>query len=264
MKLTVENFNYSNVKNEIKEFSHVDKVKFAVYCAELVLDIYEKYNASNAPRLTIKAAKNWINSPTEVNEKACKSAAYAVYTAYADAAAYAEAAAYAAYAAADAADAAAAYAEAAAYADYADAAAYAEAAAYAADAAACAAADAAACAATDAAACAAADAAACAATDDAADAADAAACAATDACAAYAACAAKNGVKGKIVAWLNSFKTELQTETPEEKECLDQIEQVQSESIDYTKQIDHAVNVLGISRNTVEFMYNNFKVKGEL
>jgi len=71
--MTVENFNYSNVEECISDFSHVDKVRFGVYCAELVIDIYEKYNLSKAPRLAIEAAKKWIESTTEENKKACKS-----------------------------------------------------------------------------------------------------------------------------------------------------------------------------------------------
>lgn len=72
-EMTVENFNYSNVEECISDFSHVDKVRFGVYCAELVIDIYEKYNLSKAPRLAIEAAKKWIESTTEENKKACKS-----------------------------------------------------------------------------------------------------------------------------------------------------------------------------------------------
>ena len=85
MEITVENFNYSNIKECISDFSHADKVRFAVYCAELVIDIYEKYNSSKAPRQAIEAAKKWIESPTEENKKACKS--YAADAAYASAAA---------------------------------------------------------------------------------------------------------------------------------------------------------------------------------
>ena len=72
-EMTVENFNYSNVEKCISDFSHVDKVRFGVYCAELVIDIYEKYNLSKAPRQAIEAAKKWIESTTEENKKACKS-----------------------------------------------------------------------------------------------------------------------------------------------------------------------------------------------
>jgi len=94
MEMTVENFNYSNVKECISDFSHIDKVRFAVYCAELVIDIYEKYNSSKDPRRSIEAAKKWIESPTEENKKACRS--YASDARDADWAADAYAAAYAA------------------------------------------------------------------------------------------------------------------------------------------------------------------------
>jgi len=99
-EMTVENFNYSNVEECISDFSHVDKVRFAVYCAELVIDIYEKYNLSKGPRLAIEAAKKWIESKTEENKKACKSF---VIFAKDDARAAASASARAALAAADAA-----------------------------------------------------------------------------------------------------------------------------------------------------------------
>ena len=100
-EMTVENFNYSNVEECISDFSHVDKVRFGVYCAELVIDIYEKYNLSKAPRLAIEAAKKWIESTTEENKKACKSDDARV--AAADAALAARAARAAAWAAARAA-----------------------------------------------------------------------------------------------------------------------------------------------------------------
>jgi hypothetical protein len=111
-ELTVEDFTRSKVKEAISGFTHKQKVIFAVYCAELVIDIYENKNDGKAPRLAIEAAKEWIKSPTEENKQKCKDAD----AAYAAAAADADAAAYAAYAAADAAD-AAADADAAAYAD---------------------------------------------------------------------------------------------------------------------------------------------------
>ena len=113
-EMTVENFNYSNIKECISDFSHADKVRFAVYCAELVIDIYEKYNSSKDPRQAIEAAKKWIESPTEENKKACKSYAHYAYYAYA-AAAYAAGASYSAARTAACADAADAYAADAAY-----------------------------------------------------------------------------------------------------------------------------------------------------
>jgi hypothetical protein len=75
MKMTVENFSYSKVEKYISDFSHVDKVRFGVYCAELVIDIYEKHNSSKAPRRAIEAAKKWIESPTWGNKQACNSRA---------------------------------------------------------------------------------------------------------------------------------------------------------------------------------------------
>ena len=75
------------------------KVQYAIFAAELVVDIYEKRCPDNdKPRKAIEAARAYLKNPC----KKTKDAAYAAATAYA------AAAAYAAYAAAD--DAAAAYA----------------------------------------------------------------------------------------------------------------------------------------------------------
>ena len=94
------------------------KVKYAIFAAEQVIDIFEKkYPNDNRPRKAIEAAKGYLKSPTTET----KAAAYAAYAADAAYAAYAAATYAAATYAADAA--AAAYAAAATYA--ADAAAYA-------------------------------------------------------------------------------------------------------------------------------------------
>jgi hypothetical protein len=114
----------------VRLMTHDQKIKYAIYAAEKVIDIYEKkYPGDKRPRAAILAAKKYIKHKTPENEKAVCAAADA-----------ADAAADAAYAAADAAayaaDAAYAAALAAAYAAYAAyAAAYAADAAYAANAA---------------------------------------------------------------------------------------------------------------------------------
>jgi len=100
-------------------FDYKQRVQYAVFAAEQVLDIYEKeYPANKRPRLAIEAAGKCIDDPSESNKKsAAAAAANAANVAYA--AAYAAAAAAAAYAAAAAAYAAAnaaAYAANAAYA----------------------------------------------------------------------------------------------------------------------------------------------------
>ena len=104
------------------------KVQYAVFAAEQVLDIYEKkYPNNKAPRLAIEAAKKYINNPCKITKKnayAAAAASPAADAAYDDAAAAADAAADAAYAAAAAYDAAYAAAYDAAY-DAAYAAAYA-------------------------------------------------------------------------------------------------------------------------------------------
>ena len=92
-------------------------VEFSVYCAELVLPIYEKDNDSKAPRNAIELTKKWLIDDKSVTRQELRDAAdYAAYAA-ADADAAADAAtAHAAYADAYA-YAAANVAHAAAYAD---------------------------------------------------------------------------------------------------------------------------------------------------
>jgi hypothetical protein len=78
-------------------------LKYAVYAARQVLNIYEKeYPNDDRPRKAIEAAKKCIKNDTEKN----RDAAYAAYAAAAAAAAAASYAAYAASAAAAASDAA--------------------------------------------------------------------------------------------------------------------------------------------------------------
>ena len=102
MKLTIENLSRENINESISEWDHVEKVKLAVYCAELSICIFErKYPNDNHPRLAIEAAKEWCEYPTEEKKQKCADAA-AVYAPYAHYAAYATTAAtYAAYAVAD-------------------------------------------------------------------------------------------------------------------------------------------------------------------
>ena len=75
MEITEDNFSYSNVKEWIKDYSHQDKVRFAIHCDELGIDIYESNHDSKVPRLAIDAAKAWVESPTEHNRKAAFAAA---------------------------------------------------------------------------------------------------------------------------------------------------------------------------------------------
>jgi hypothetical protein len=82
-------------------------VKYAVFAAEPVIDIYEKeYPNDKRPRSAIKAAKKYIENQIEENRKTAD-AAFAAYAADEAAFAAANAAAYAAFAAAFAAYAAA-------------------------------------------------------------------------------------------------------------------------------------------------------------
>ena len=133
----------------VRCMTHEQKIQYAIFAAEQVIDIYEKKYPDDArPQKAIEAAKAYLKKQSKENRDAADAAAYAAahaaaYAAYAANAANAaanaaaHAAAYAAYAAYDAADAAAnaaAYAANAAYAAYdaANAAAYAANAAYAA------------------------------------------------------------------------------------------------------------------------------------
>jgi len=114
-----------------RKLKRKDKIRYAVFAAKQVIDIYEeKYPDDNRPRKAIEAAERCIEKDIKNNRAAAADAAYAYAAAdaaYADAAyaAYADAAAAAAYTAAAAADAAYAYAYAAAAYAAADAAAYA-------------------------------------------------------------------------------------------------------------------------------------------
>jgi hypothetical protein len=93
----------------VRLMNHKQKIMYAIYAAEQVIDLYEKkYPDDKRPRQAIEAAKKYLNESTDENKKAAADAAHAAYAAYAaahaaDAATYATYAAYAAYAAAQAA-----------------------------------------------------------------------------------------------------------------------------------------------------------------
>ncbi len=83
MKLTIENWSIKEIKEEIKDFSHVEKVELAVFCDEKVLGFFEcKHQDDKRPRIAIEAAKEFIKNPTEENKQKCKTAADAAYDAY--------------------------------------------------------------------------------------------------------------------------------------------------------------------------------------
>jgi hypothetical protein len=97
----------------VRFMTHEQKIQYAIFAAEQVIDIYEKKYTNDArPRKAIESAKNYFKDKSVKNKKAAyaaaDAAAAAAAAAYAAAdAAAAAAAAAAAYAAADAADAAA-------------------------------------------------------------------------------------------------------------------------------------------------------------
>jgi hypothetical protein len=105
----------------VRLMTHKEKVKYAVYAAKQVIEIYEiKYPVDKRPREAIEAAKKVLAKDTKENRAAAASASAASYAASsASSAASASAASYAAYAAASAAHAAYAAASAAIYAAYA-------------------------------------------------------------------------------------------------------------------------------------------------
>jgi hypothetical protein len=68
--------------------SKMDRIRYAVYAAEQVIDIFEKkYPKDKRPREAIQAVKRYIKNPTEENKERCKDASYASWTAYSEAAA---------------------------------------------------------------------------------------------------------------------------------------------------------------------------------
>ena len=106
--ISLKRLDYANWLT-VRILNNIDKVRYAVFAAEQVIDIFEKkYTEDDRPRKAILAAKNYIENPCDEN----KDAAYAAACAAAYAAAYAagaaaNAAGAAAYAAANAAGAAA-------------------------------------------------------------------------------------------------------------------------------------------------------------
>src|SRR3990167_2030428 len=93
----------------VRLMDHKQKIRYAIFAAEQVIDIYEKkYPDDKRPRLAIEAARAVLKNPIMKNKDAAyaaaNAAAYAAADAAADAANAVDAAAYAAaYAAADAA-----------------------------------------------------------------------------------------------------------------------------------------------------------------
>ena len=59
----------------VRLMDKTQKVRYAVYAAERVLEIYEtKYPKDDRPRKAIEAAKKWVKEPTEENRKAASAA----------------------------------------------------------------------------------------------------------------------------------------------------------------------------------------------
>jgi len=61
-----------------RAMSHTQQIKYAIYAAEQVIEIYEKeYPKDDRPRKAIEAAKAYLNKPTEENKAAASAAANA-------------------------------------------------------------------------------------------------------------------------------------------------------------------------------------------
>lgn len=95
-KLTIENFSFDNIAAAIENFSHIEQVKVALYCAELVLPLCD--GESDAPAMAIQAVKNWLENPTRENGAKCEKIADVAYTTDVTAYTAADAVVYAAYA----------------------------------------------------------------------------------------------------------------------------------------------------------------------
>jgi hypothetical protein len=98
------------LQDKLNDFSKVDQVKFALFCAKQVAHL----SSDPCVKAALSAAEAWVEDPSKDNRLKCKEAAYAAAAAAAadawEAAAYAAAAAYVAAAAWEAAAYAAAYA----------------------------------------------------------------------------------------------------------------------------------------------------------
>ena len=71
---------------EAYKWEKEDSVELAIFAAEQVIDIFEKYDKKDKrPREAIEAAKKWLKNPTEKNRNAAAYAAYAANAAYANA-----------------------------------------------------------------------------------------------------------------------------------------------------------------------------------
>ena len=66
----------------VRVLAKEDNIRYAIYSAEQVLDIFEKkYPGDKRPRKAIEAAKKYLKNPTEKNKNSAADAANAAYTA---------------------------------------------------------------------------------------------------------------------------------------------------------------------------------------
>jgi hypothetical protein len=80
------------LQDKLKDFSHLDQVKFALFCAKQVVHL----NSDPCVKAALSAAEAWVEDPSEDNRLKCKEAAADAWEADVAAADAAWAAAYAA------------------------------------------------------------------------------------------------------------------------------------------------------------------------
>lgn len=76
IKSLIKQKKYEKANELITEsLNHADCVRYAVFAAELALPLYEKeYPRKKAPRIALKAAKNWLANPCEKTRLAADAA----------------------------------------------------------------------------------------------------------------------------------------------------------------------------------------------
>lgn len=79
VKLTARNFDRVTIKMIIKDWKCKERVKMALFCAELVLPYYS--GVSDAPQKAISAVKKWLENPVIGSDSYSDTADAAVYAA---------------------------------------------------------------------------------------------------------------------------------------------------------------------------------------
>lgn len=69
-EITTENFNYSNLREWVGDWSQSEMAKLAIYCAGLVAEHHE--NDYDIPNQAVQAVKDWVQVPSEENKGKCR------------------------------------------------------------------------------------------------------------------------------------------------------------------------------------------------